>query len=271
MSTVSILIATYNRPKDLASCLAAIAQQECDSDIEVCIVNDGGASIQSIVNRFKSLSIQFCDLPRNVGQVAARNRALEMASGEYVALCDDDDRFLPGHIDSLVKAMTQKSQSSLVYTDVELVKIRRSTRTTQFGVQERLPFAWRDSKSMLRQYNPIAPASVLYPRAVHRDIGVFDVSVGHYWDWDFWLRLGQIGEFIRVPECQTLYGLYDDQSNQSANPAQMRPDLLRLIEKHHMGELPSSNFERMLYDPATETFKTDTLIVWDGKVDIWLS
>lgn len=266
MDRVSVIIATRNRLMDLRACLSAILQQEGNFNLEVCIVNDGGASIEPVVAEFQQLDIRYLDLPVNRGQVTARNEALKLATGEYIALCDDDDRWLPEHVAALLERL-KAERAALAYTDCELVWVRRGHH--QWTVGRREPFAWRDANVLLRMTNPIAPSSVLYPKEIHEQIGDFDVTMSHYWDWDFWLRTLEVGPITRVPSCLTLYGVYEDGSNVSANPAKMSPALDRLIHKHGLGPLPTSNFPMMLEDDDLKPYQAVTETPWDGSHEIW--
>jgi glycosyltransferase involved in cell wall biosynthesis len=267
MATISVVMATYNRLTQLRSCLQAISQQVGDLAIQVCVVNDGGPSIASVAAQFPGLPISFRDDPVNRGQVAARSLALEMAEGEYIALCDDDDRWLPGHLGGVLDTL-EGSDAAWGYSDAELVGVRRAV--DQVVITDRATFAWRDAAQTLRSYNPIVPSGVLYHRDIHRDIGDYDAQMGDYWDWDLWLRLLKLSAPTRVEACQVLYCIDEGGDNLSANPARMKPYLQHLIAKHKLGDLPSMNFLGMLKAPELHEQKAKTHVVWDGLTDIWL-
>lgn len=265
MSTISVLMVTRNRPQQVRACLRAIADQQGPFQMEVCVVNDGGAPLSALREEFPNLPLRITDWPTHRGQSAARATALTMAVGDFIAWCDDDDRWLPDHLSDLLSA--QAEGDALAYTDAELVSLEM--QDDMVALVGRTPFAWRDPGQLLRAYNPIAPSSVLYPKRLHAEIGPVDEAVGHYWDWDLWLRIKDVAPIVRVPACLTLYGVWGASANQSAIPEQMRPDLLHLCEKHGLGELPSSNFVRMATDERLQSERGETIILWDGTLDIW--
>lgn len=271
MVKVSVLIASYNRLSDLATCLFALSRQQPGGyELEVCVVNDGGHPIDEVVGRFPSLSIRYTNLRQNVGQVRARNTALEMATGDLIALCDDDDRYLPSHLSGLVEMFDAVGNTAvLAYSDAEIVRLNRDGN--RLKVLERRPFAWRDAKSLLSQYNPIIPSSVLYRRVVHQELGMFDEGMSHYWDWDFFLSAAQLGAFQRNPVADVLYAFFTDGANLSANPDEMSPALKKLCAKHDLGRLPTSNFYQMLSDPNLQGRQAPTRQVWDGQPTPWLA
>lgn len=273
---VSVLMVTRNRPHHLAASLTAVLSQSLQGGVELCVVNDGGEKLPGLQGWVQNAvatrgwAVRWLDLPYSNGQVAARNQALALATGEFVAWCDDDDRWLPQRLDQCIavyRRSVEKKSLALVYTDTELVTLQRN-----FGnwrVSDRQNFAWTQAKELLKRTNPVVPSSWLYRREAHQKIGYFDESVGHYWDWDFLLRMTHLGEFARVAACLTLYGVDAEGSNASAQPSMMRADLERLVAKHGLPDLPSSNFSLMLQDPELAKWRANTRRVWDGTPDIW--
>ncbi|GMA49601.1 putative glycosyltransferase YwdF [Alicyclobacillus contaminans] len=267
MPSVSVLVCTYNRLQDLALCLNAVANQADSVDLEICVVNDGGEPIDPVVRRIRGVPVRYTNLVRNYGQVEARNQALEMATGRWIAICDDDDRWLPGHLERLTRALANHPAAAVAYTDAEIVQLHLADGTAR--VTGRRFFAWRSADRLLRQYNPVVPSSVLYPRSLHRTLGGFDPAVSHYWDWDWLLRSAQTGSLVRVPVADTLYAYVGEGVNQSANPAVMAAVLDKFCQKHELGALPVSNFLRMTEDPALIAHRASTARLWDGDTAGW--
>lgn len=89
---LSVLICTHNRPDGLAALLASLVPQIAGHpEREIIVVNDGthNARYSSVVGRYAT-AIRYHPLPRNVGIARARNRAAELALGEYLVFTDDD-------------------------------------------------------------------------------------------------------------------------------------------------------------------------------------
>ena len=88
----SIIIPTYERPRQLEACLKALTRLDYNRDyFEVIVVDDGGqAPLESVVSPFhKQLDFTLLSQP-NAGPAAARNTAAEKAKGEVLAFTDDD-------------------------------------------------------------------------------------------------------------------------------------------------------------------------------------
>ena len=88
----SVVVPTYNRPERLASCLAALVEQDYLRDrIEVVIVDDGSPMpMDSVVNPFESKLSVTLIRQKNAGPAAARNAGAKQAKGTLLAFTDDD-------------------------------------------------------------------------------------------------------------------------------------------------------------------------------------
>jgi GT2 family glycosyltransferase len=93
---LSIITATFQRPKHLALCLAQVRQQSLGSlRIEHIVVSDGPdrqARFQS-----EDAGARYVELPHNQGRwgAAAKDAGLGAAAGQYVCFWDDDNRYEP--------------------------------------------------------------------------------------------------------------------------------------------------------------------------------
>lgn len=98
---ITIIICTYNRYKFLKEAIHSIKKQTW-KNLEIIIIDDGSTDqtkaylsmIEMNDPRFRIFS------NKNQGYTCALNRALQHASGEYIAIHDDDDRSLPKKIEN---------------------------------------------------------------------------------------------------------------------------------------------------------------------------
>lgn len=68
------------------------------------------------------LRIKYLELDRSHGLPAARNRALEIAEGDYIAFLDDDDIFLPEHLFDGIRFL-KETNADIVYADSHVSSI----------------------------------------------------------------------------------------------------------------------------------------------------
>lgn len=94
---VSVVIPTYDRAAQLQEAVASVYGQTGrgqDFDVEVIVVDDASTDhTPDVVRRYPD--VRYVRLETNQGASAARNTAIRMSRGQYVAFLDDDDYWLP--------------------------------------------------------------------------------------------------------------------------------------------------------------------------------
>lgn len=102
----SIVITTYNRPRQLAAALRAIAALDYPRDaFEVIIVDDGGAEPLDLLvaPHAATLDIRLLRQP-NGGPAAGRNTGAAAARGRWLAFVDDDCEPAPAWLQAMKRA-----------------------------------------------------------------------------------------------------------------------------------------------------------------------
>lgn len=93
----SVIIPVYNRAQALRAAIASVRAQTCQ-DFEIVVVDDGSKDDpRAVAEGFNDPRIRFFRQD-NQGGGAARNTALDMAQGRFIAPLDSDDIFLPEHL-----------------------------------------------------------------------------------------------------------------------------------------------------------------------------
>ena len=111
MSKVSILIPSYNNAHYLPQAIDSALNQTFQ-DFEIIIIDDGSTdNTREIVERYLKRApdkIRYI-YQDNQGLARARNTGLRHARGEYVALLDADDVWLPARLEETVKILDADS------------------------------------------------------------------------------------------------------------------------------------------------------------------
>jgi GT2 family glycosyltransferase len=99
----SIIVPTYNRPRQLGDCLGALARLDYARDrFEVVVVDDGGTTpLEGVTAGFRVQLDLTLLATANAGPAAARNLGAGRARGRYLAFTDDDCRAAPGWLRAL--------------------------------------------------------------------------------------------------------------------------------------------------------------------------
>lgn len=100
---ISVLVPVYNADRYLGRCLDSVLAQTY-RDFEIVAVDDGStdgsASILDAYARRDPERVRV-EHRANAGAAAARNRAIELARGDYLAFLDNDDWFDPDYLERL--------------------------------------------------------------------------------------------------------------------------------------------------------------------------
>ncbi|MBQ6198625.1 MAG: glycosyltransferase [Bacteroidales bacterium] len=108
---LSVIMPVYNAQNTLERTLRSISSQ-LSRDVELVIVDDGSTdSTPDILSRFADENPAACQVIRqeNAGAAAARNAAINNASGDYLAFIDADDRVPDNALERILKATENNS------------------------------------------------------------------------------------------------------------------------------------------------------------------
>lgn len=102
-SKVSVIIPTYNSEKYVAKAIESALQQTYPN-VEVIVVDDASQDgTVEVVAGYCSDRLKLLVNEINRGPSYSRNRGIEAAKGEWIALLDSDDWFAPNRIEKLLQ------------------------------------------------------------------------------------------------------------------------------------------------------------------------
>jgi hypothetical protein len=118
---ISVCIATYNGEQWVASQLRSVLEQLDPAD-EVILVDDG--SSDTTIERVRALAdsrIHIFQNERNIGVDATFEKALGLARGSFLFLCDQDDLWCPNKVRRVMQVFNQQPEVTLVLSDAQLI------------------------------------------------------------------------------------------------------------------------------------------------------
>ncbi len=113
MPRVSVLTASYNQERYIERCLDSVRVQTF-RDFEHVVVDDGSSDGTPAILEKRSDLIYVRQ--ENAGNVASRNRALGLSSGEFIAVLDADDWWDARKLERQIALMDGDHRVGLVYT-----------------------------------------------------------------------------------------------------------------------------------------------------------
>jgi len=211
--TVSVIVPTYNRPERLRQTLASIMAQTFQ-DFEIVVVNDGGADIASVVDGVNDGRIVSAKHGRNRGLAASRNTGLRLAKGTYIAYLDDDDRYLPDHLETLVSVL-QQGEYKAAYTDAWRVHERmQDGRLVEVGRDVPYSHDFNPANLLVSNYFPVL--CIMHERSCLDEVGLFDESLFAHEDWDLWIRMATKFAFTHIRKTTAQFTWRDDGSSMTS-------------------------------------------------------
>ncbi len=133
---VSVIIPAYNAEKYLAFCLDSIIAQT-HNKLEIIVVNDGSTdSTPKICDEYEKKDSRIKVIHQeNKGLSSARNAALDIMTGEYIAFIDSDDFIEARCIDILIHDCIEYNSEIIIFGSIDTSEIRFVKQTITNNVQ----------------------------------------------------------------------------------------------------------------------------------------
>jgi glycosyltransferase involved in cell wall biosynthesis len=184
---VTVVIPTRDRWPLLAAHALPSALRQEDVVVEVIVVDDRSSdeTAAQLVQRSEP-RLRFIRHETNRGVAAARNTAIRVARGEWVAFLDDDDLWSPR---KLRVQLDNLDGAAWAFAGVIVVD---EERRPLYALPLPDP-ATIASRLMGGNIVPGGSSNVIARTELVRDLGGFDERLSHSADWDLWIRLARAG------------------------------------------------------------------------------
>lgn len=207
MPLVSVIIPTFNRREVLPRAIDSVLNQTL-KDWELIIVDDASTDgTQDYLKKLNDQRIKCVFLDKNRGVSHARNRGFDQARGQWIALLDSDDEWLPHRLQSQLDFALKNPEIPLIHG--EEIWIRKGKRVNPKKIHQ---------KSGGRLFSRalhlclISPSATLMRSSLYKDLSGFREDYPVCEDYEMWLRVCcqyDVG-FIKDPIINK-YGGHEDQ------------------------------------------------------------
>jgi glycosyltransferase involved in cell wall biosynthesis len=203
--SISVIIPSFNRAHTLPRALDSVFAQSYAPQ-EVIVIDDGSTdgTRTMIETRYPQCTYL---TQSNLGVSQARNVGIEHANGEWLALLDSDDSWLPDKLQKQMERLAASPDVRLCHTDE--IWIRNGVRVNQmhkhakhggYIFQHCLPLC------------AVSPSAALLHRSLFEEFGLFDPELPACEDYDMWLRIcsSEAVDYVNEP-LVVKYGGHEDQ------------------------------------------------------------
>ncbi|KAA6352593.1 putative glycosyltransferase EpsJ [termite gut metagenome] len=199
---ISVIIPMYNAQQTIIRAIDSVLKQTYKGNFEVIVVNDGSTDNSlEIVNQYiveNDLNdITVIDKP-NGGVSSARNAGLLVAKGDWIALLDSDDEWLPEKTEVQMSIMEQ-------YDNIDFLGCN------SLGYQTRILWRLKDKLSPIKlwelmiKWHPQTP-TIIFKKSIIEDVGIYNEEMRYGEDVEFLLRICKARECWFIPDQLVICG-----------------------------------------------------------------
>ena len=216
MPFVSVIIPAYNCERFIAEAVESVRRQD-HRPIEIIVVDDGSTDGTSARVKNLGKDIRYVH-QSNRGPAAARNRGIEMAKGEVFTFLDADDYWPENKLEIQLAHLRR-------YPRIEVVLGRIQFTGSLTEADMKIRFEGPDNTMV-----NINLGSGIFKRAVFEKVGIFDESLRHFEDHDWFLRAREKDVSMVILENITLYYRRHENS-MSSRKSEDDPTMIQILKK----------------------------------------
>jgi glycosyltransferase involved in cell wall biosynthesis len=193
--TVSVVLPVFNGELSIGRAVQSVLRQTM-SDLELVVIDDGSADRTSgVVSRYSERRLKFVKLANNSGTSAARNAGISLARGEYIAFLDSDDEWWPDKLEQQIETL----RASSAITGISTTGFRIH-RVVSGRYEDVIPDPHADWQRQQLTMCALGPGSTLMvKRDVFLQVGMFDVALRRFEDWDWMIRCLAVCDIVICP------------------------------------------------------------------------
>lgn len=202
MPLISVITITHNRDKYLDEAIESVLRQSF-KDWELIIIDDASTdNTAEVVAKYAAQDqrIKFHRENVNLGIAKARNLALQMSQGKYVAVLDSDDAW--ANPEKLQKQMVflEKNADHAAVGGAVIVMNENGQEITRY----KNPTTDAAIRTVILRRNPFLHSSVMFRREVAVNCGGYgNYTVGE--DYDLFLKMGLSGKLANMDDYLVKY------------------------------------------------------------------
>ena len=215
MPKVSAIIPVFNGERFIKDSIESILEQTFN-EVEIIVIDDGSTDrTKEFVQSFGQKVIY--RRQANAGADKAYNHGISLASGDYVAFLDHDDRWYPAKLEAQVKILTSHPEIGLTYSEVDCIDedgapIKRRTWAERRRIRHDLI---GDAAAILKRRFPVSvPSAMMFRRDVLQQIGGFDFNLprsGGHADGKLCILAGEIAKVYFAVKPLVQYRVHQQQ------------------------------------------------------------
>jgi glycosyltransferase involved in cell wall biosynthesis len=183
---VSVVIPAFNAEKTISKSIQSVLDQSFKCNIEIIVVDDGSAddtykTLKQIKEDNRYINIILLR-QKNKGVSSARNKGLKIAKGNWIALLDSDDEWLPNKLERQFEVIRG-------HPDVDFLGTTRNNEHFNRVYFKKIELLTKIRPRLLLYKFVFVVPTVIFKRTILDTIGYFDENQRYAEEGNFFIRI----------------------------------------------------------------------------------
>ncbi|MDG1373243.1 MAG: glycosyltransferase [Paracoccaceae bacterium] len=233
--TSSIIMPVYNRERTVEAAIRSVIAQSYQG-WQLIIADDGSQDqsvdiIKRLIAEHPEHDIQLIELIKNVGVSAARNRAMEAATGDVITYLDSDNTWKRDYLTIMLATLARNPERRSAYAGSEIwVRDPDASQAELTSI-----FVNPYSRSLLEARNFIDLNVFAHHRNLYEEKGGFCEDMKRLVDWHLILRYTKNAPPLFIPVLLAEYFI-DPSANQITATVDYGPNYEKILEETDLAE-----------------------------------
>jgi glycosyltransferase involved in cell wall biosynthesis len=206
---VSVLIPTYNRSAYLAEAINSVLIQSF-TDFEIVVVDNCSTDETSLlIGSYQDKRLKFVRNESNIGAVGNYNKALRLATGQYIYLFSDDDLMSDEHnLQLKVNILDKYPSVGVVHSDIKTIDATGKIIAENWAytnkswdkvINNPLLSSGEVYQILYNDWNFVNMPTALLRKSIIADYKLeFNNQLKYLIDWNIWLQMSLFCDFYYI-------------------------------------------------------------------------
>jgi glycosyltransferase involved in cell wall biosynthesis len=255
---ITAILPVYNGEKYIEETLLSVIATRRYSNTEIIVVNDGSTdNTNSILKKYKN-QIEILN-QKNQGQARAINNALNISKSPFCSIVNCDDPLRDPEI--FVKSIVEigKDQNLIAsYPNWEMIddggKVLKEIQVPEFSRDE-----------LIGNFNCIVGPGAVFKVSAALLVGGWNPKFRYVPDYDFWLRMSNYGDFIKINQTLASWRFHNDSISVKSKNLEMSEERINVMRHFLNDSITQYEFEKKAI--ANSIYSAAILSAFDAKVN----